>query len=55
MIVPLRLSLSNAYLIKGERPVLIDTGCPGDTARLLKMLEREQVKLEDRSFSITLH
>jgi len=34
-IVPLPLSISNAYLLLGDRPVLIDAGKPGEEERLL--------------------
>jgi len=34
-IVPLLLSISNAYLLLGDRPVLIDAGKPGEEERLL--------------------
>ena len=29
-IVPLPLSISNAYLLLGDRPVLVDAGKPGE-------------------------
>jgi glyoxylase-like metal-dependent hydrolase (beta-lactamase superfamily II) len=54
-VVPIRLSISNAFLVKGERPVLIDTGCPGDTDKLLKALVREGVAVADLSLILHTH
>jgi hypothetical protein len=34
-VTTLPMSISNAYLLQGERPVLIDAGGPGDDERLL--------------------
>lgn len=55
MIVPIRLSISNAFLVKGERPVLIDTGCPGDTDRLVAALAREGVAVGDLALILHTH
>lgn len=55
MIVPIRLSISNAFLVKGERPVLIDTGCPGDTDALLAALAREGVAPADLALILHTH
>jgi glyoxylase-like metal-dependent hydrolase (beta-lactamase superfamily II) len=54
-VVPIRLSISNAFLVKGERPVLIDTGCPGDADALLKALAREGVAVADLSLILHTH
>jgi glyoxylase-like metal-dependent hydrolase (beta-lactamase superfamily II) len=55
MIIPIRLSISNAFLIKGERPVLIDTGCPGDHEKLGKALAKEGVAASDLAFILHTH
>jgi glyoxylase-like metal-dependent hydrolase (beta-lactamase superfamily II) len=55
MIVPIRLSISNAFLLKGPRPVLIDTGCPNDHATLLKVLARESVAVRDLALILHTH
>ena len=39
MLHTLRLALPNAYLITGEKAVLVDTGGTGDVAPILKFLE----------------
>jgi flavorubredoxin len=41
MIIPIKLSLSNAFLIKGKHPILVDTGSPWDIKRLEKALYTE--------------
>ena len=55
MIVPIRLSISNAFLVRGERPVLIDTGCPGDTDTLLRALAKEGIAARDLSLMPHTH
>jgi hydroxyacylglutathione hydrolase len=55
MIVPIRLSISNAFVVQGERPVLIDTGCPGDTETLLKALAKAGVAVRDLSLILHTH
>ncbi|HLJ92157.1 MAG TPA: MBL fold metallo-hydrolase [Gemmataceae bacterium] len=55
MIVPIRLSISNAFLIKGARPVLIDTGCPGDHATLVQALAKEGVAIRDLALILHTH
>jgi flavorubredoxin len=37
-VVQFHLSLSNSFLVLGERPVLVDTGSPKDGDKLLKNL-----------------
>ena len=51
--IPLRIS--NAYLVKGERPVLVDTGSPGEGKRILRALERHGVQLADLSLILHTH
>jgi glyoxylase-like metal-dependent hydrolase (beta-lactamase superfamily II) len=55
MVVSIRLSISNAFLIKGERPVLIDTGCPGDHATLVKALAKEGVAVSNLALILHTH
>lgn len=52
-VVPMRLRLSNAYLVRGERPVLVDTGSPGEEKAILRVLARERI--DPRSLSLILH
>lgn len=54
-IVPIRLKWSNAYLLKGRQPILVDTGSPGDKDTLIQALEREQVSLNDLSLILHTH
>jgi hydroxyacylglutathione hydrolase len=52
-VVPIRLSLSNAYLVKGQQAILVDTGSPGEANAILQVLERERVN--PHSLSLLLH
>ncbi len=31
---PLKLRFSNAYLVLGDRPILVDTGSPGEAEQI---------------------
>ena len=46
-IVQLRLSVSNMYLIKSEKPIVIDGGSSADMAALTKGLAAHGLKLKD--------
>lgn len=52
-VVQIRLSLSNSFLILGERPVLVDTGSPKDGDKLLKNLANYGV--QGRGLALILH
>jgi glyoxylase-like metal-dependent hydrolase (beta-lactamase superfamily II) len=47
MLVRIHGAISNCYLLLGERPVLVDTGAPGDLKRILKALKAHKVRLKD--------
>ena len=46
-IIPLKLRISNAYLVLGDRPVLVDTGAPGDTDKILQALRKYGLEPSD--------
>jgi len=52
-VVQIRLPLSNAFLIQGDRPILIDTGTPKDGDRILAALAAEGVQARD--LALILH
>jgi hydroxyacylglutathione hydrolase len=43
-VIQIRLSLSNSFLVLGERPLLIDTGSPKDGSKLLENLAKHGVQ-----------
>ena len=43
MLVRIKGAISNCYLLRGERPVLVDTGAPG-MAPILDRMRRRQVR-----------
>ncbi len=51
----LRLRFSNAYLVVGERPVLIDTGSRGDAARITAGCAAAGVDIRDLSLILHTH
>ena len=52
-IFPIRLRMSMAYVILGERAVLVDTGCAGEEERVLQGLRRFNV--EPARVALLLH
>jgi hydroxyacylglutathione hydrolase len=55
MIVPIRLKISYAFLIKSRRPILVDTGSPGDAPRIARALEREKIHLTELALLLHTH
>ncbi len=54
-IVAIPLKSSNAFLIKGQKAILVDSGSPKDAVTLLKAIEEADVDLEDISLIIHTH
>jgi glyoxylase-like metal-dependent hydrolase (beta-lactamase superfamily II) len=54
-IVRIELSYSNVYLIKAARPVLVDSGSPGDENALREALVANGVRLEDVALVVLTH
>lgn len=52
-IIPIKLSYSNAYLLKGRKTILVDTGAPGEGLKILRTLAR--IGIEPKNFSLILH
>lgn len=55
MIYQLKLRISNAYLVVGTKPILVDTGCPGDAMRIAGAVERHGFALRDLAAVIHTH
>lgn len=55
MIVRIPGSISNCYLLLGERPVLVDTGAPGDLGRILTALKTHGVAPSDLALILLTH
>lgn len=55
MIIRYPLSLSNAFLIHSELPVLIDTGSPGDYFRLEKLLKKQGLLFQELGLIVLTH
>lgn len=55
-IITLRLSVSNAFLIKGPQAnILVDTGIPNEDAKIVQMLEQNGLALKDLALIIHTH
>ncbi len=55
MLIPIALPISYAFLLKGDRAILIDTGRPQDFAALERALHRHGVALGDLSLILHTH
>jgi glyoxylase-like metal-dependent hydrolase (beta-lactamase superfamily II) len=55
VIHPLRLRYSNAYLVVGERPILVDTGSRGDAPKLVAGCAAAGVKIRDLALILHTH
>ena len=55
MIQQIPLGLSNAFLISGQRPVLVDSGRPKDAAKIVAALKRYNVAVEDLALILHTH
>ena len=55
MVVRIKGSISNCYLLLGEQPVLVDTGAPGDLKRILAGLKAHQVEVKDLALILLTH
>lgn len=55
MIEQIRLGLSNVFLVRAARPVLVDTGRPDETPRLEKALRKCGVRPEDLALILLSH
>jgi hydroxyacylglutathione hydrolase len=54
-ITVLRLSISNVFLLRDTKSILVDTGSPKDADRLRTLLAREGQALEDLSLILHTH
>lgn len=51
----IKLPLANAYLVQGKRPILVDTGAPGDADRIVAAMQRAGVTPEELSLILLTH
>jgi glyoxylase-like metal-dependent hydrolase (beta-lactamase superfamily II) len=54
-VVPIRLGFVKAFLLLGQRAVLVDTGPPGSAPRILRALEGQGVRPEDLALILITH
>jgi hydroxyacylglutathione hydrolase len=55
MVITIRLSICNVFLIRGERPILVDTGRPKDFPVIVKALRGHGVELTDLALILHTH
>ncbi len=54
-VIPLKLGIVNSFIIKGKKAVLVDTGYPGNTDKILRHLEKNSISPTDLSLIILTH
>jgi hydroxyacylglutathione hydrolase len=55
LVRPIPLGFVNAYLIRGKRPVLVDTGVPGSAPKILAAIREEGYDPRDLALIIITH
>jgi hydroxyacylglutathione hydrolase len=55
LVRPIALGFVNAYLIRGKRPVLVDTGAPANAPKILAALSEEGYSPRDLALIIITH
>jgi len=55
VVIPVPVGHVNAFLIRGTRPVLVDTGFPGSAPKILAALQREGYKPWELALIIITH
>ena len=55
MLIRIKCAISNCYLLLGQRPVLVDTGAPGDLKRFLAALKASGVEPRDLALILLTH
>jgi len=55
LLVRIKGAISNCYLLLGEKPVLVDTGAPGDLRTILAALKRHKVAPRDLALILLTH
>ncbi|MBC7224467.1 MAG: MBL fold metallo-hydrolase [Anaerolineae bacterium] len=54
-VVPIRLGFVKAFLLLGQRPILVDCGLPGSAPRIVKALEAHGLRPEDLALLLITH
>jgi hydroxyacylglutathione hydrolase len=54
-VIPLRLKISNAFVIKSQRLALVDTGSPNETTAILRAISKTGLNVQDLSLILHTH
>ena len=52
---PIKLSISNCFLVEGSKKILVDSGSPGEGPKIIKALKSHGVDLSDISLILHTH
>ncbi|MGA9048382.1 MAG: MBL fold metallo-hydrolase [Dehalococcoidia bacterium] len=54
-VIPIATPMVNSYIIRGDKPILIDTGLPGYDTRILQAMEKNGISPADITLIIITH
>jgi glyoxylase-like metal-dependent hydrolase (beta-lactamase superfamily II) len=54
-VIPISLGMVKAFILQGGRPVLVDTGTPGNAPRILGGLDRQGIRSQDIGLVLVTH
>jgi hydroxyacylglutathione hydrolase len=54
-VIPIPMPVAHAFLLLGERSILVDSGNPGNERRILNVLERYGIEARDLSLILLTH
>jgi hydroxyacylglutathione hydrolase len=55
MIIKVNLVIANAYIVRGRKTVVVDTGAPGSDGRILKALKKHRIPASQFSLILLTH
>lgn len=55
MLIRIKGAISNCYLLLSDKPVLVDTGAPGDLRRILAAFKQNGLKIEQLALILLTH
>lgn len=55
VVIPITSPMVHSYIIRGDKPILVDTGLPGYDARILQTMEKNGINPGDVSLIIITH
>jgi glyoxylase-like metal-dependent hydrolase (beta-lactamase superfamily II) len=55
LVIRIKLASSNAYIVKGKRCLLVDTGSPGESTKIVEELRRNGIDVKELALILHTH